>query len=880
MSETLYATSHITGSCSTPANANGSPDGTFTTDTSNTSWASRWAIGDPSGALDTVTQTITVRARKDSASDSGLPTLTATLYENGSSVATLFTAQGVPTDGSYVDLQGTFNGSAISDASAIEVYLAATGHGTGGNKRTIQVDSITLTATVAAMTPITGTSALDGPTGAAEATGAMVVPITGTAAADGPAGSVEQAGGYDTPQFTNIATNPNFEGSDLTNWQLDSTTLSRQQTDVHQGDYSGHVAYPDTQYSAVWSKADASTLYPLDPDQDYYLGFWGNFPSGQQLWFSVYQYDASLAYQALAQITAEGTGAWTFYEVGQFTPASTAVWGKILWGRPNATGAFNMEFDQIMLGPVNILGTGDADAAPGAASATGDVAGQEDEYLSGYVSGNVPTPTAALGAPDGSFTTPTTAAWDCMWEVADPAGTLDTSGTITCVFTMRKSGTGGAPTVNAFAYDGTTYGKVILSTIGAPADTTDTFEVQGTYAASYTPTAADIRLYMTGTTSASTTIQVDAVRFVLPLVTSNDVTGTAALDGAAGAASASGSITVPETSGTADADGPPGSASASGTAAPVETSGTAALDGVPGSASASGSYDVPSTDGTSALDGSPGSASASGAFLTSGTGEADGPTGSASATGDTGAPTLDGSAALAGSPGSASATGSITVLSTSGTADVGGLVGSAWADATGATAGTASATGAPGSVVASGSLTVPSTTGSASFDGSTGSASATGTSGAGVISGTGSLDASAGTASATGDISTPSVTGSATTAGIVGALVALGEAGPVTTSGTATAAGLAGSVVASGGTSVPTLTGSAALVAAVGGAAAYTLQADDHTFTATLGARLYGATLGERHYAAEARRAWLAALGSRRHEADELARRFEVTAWL
>lgn len=149
MAETLYATSHISGSASTPANATGAPNGVATTDSGNVSWTSRWAIGDPSGNL-SGTQSITVRAREAGGSSSGAK-ITVTLYENGASVTTLVSSETLTGGTAFTDYGPyTFDGSLISNSANVEIEIsAATSGGGPSNRRTAQIDSITLLAEVA-----------------------------------------------------------------------------------------------------------------------------------------------------------------------------------------------------------------------------------------------------------------------------------------------------------------------------------------------------------------------------------------------------------------------------------------------------------------------------------------------------------------------------------------------------------------------------------------------------------------------------------------------------------------------------------------------------------------------------------------------------------
>lgn len=154
--ETLYATSHITGSCLTPNNALGAPNAVFTTNSGNSSWTSRWAIGDPVDPLSTANASVTVRMGKPS-TGGGTPTVTITLYENGSSVAVLASGVSMP-DSTSTDLGPyTFAQSLISNRNNVEIEIAVSGNGGGPNQRTANVDSITVAFDTATLTTV-GTS--------------------------------------------------------------------------------------------------------------------------------------------------------------------------------------------------------------------------------------------------------------------------------------------------------------------------------------------------------------------------------------------------------------------------------------------------------------------------------------------------------------------------------------------------------------------------------------------------------------------------------------------------------------------------------------------------------------------------------------------------
>ena len=146
MSETaiLYAVSHVTGSVSTPNNALGAFDGTFTTDgNNNTNWTSRWRLDTLSGSP-TGTQTITLRLRKGS--NSGNPSVSSVqLWQNDTSLATLTLASGSTTISSTTsqDLVYTFASSLLSGLSNVDIQVATSSAGGSPTARNaVEIDGI------------------------------------------------------------------------------------------------------------------------------------------------------------------------------------------------------------------------------------------------------------------------------------------------------------------------------------------------------------------------------------------------------------------------------------------------------------------------------------------------------------------------------------------------------------------------------------------------------------------------------------------------------------------------------------------------------------------------------------------------------------------
>lgn len=151
--ENLYATSHITGSFTTPANAVGSATGTWAGAlNTNTSATSRWAMGDPVDPLTTgATQTIRVVARKGS--NTGTPTIAINLWENGALVSTILAATNV-TSTTGQTLTATFASAAITNRANVEIEIVMTAVGGSGSARnSAQVDTILWEANTTAPSP-------------------------------------------------------------------------------------------------------------------------------------------------------------------------------------------------------------------------------------------------------------------------------------------------------------------------------------------------------------------------------------------------------------------------------------------------------------------------------------------------------------------------------------------------------------------------------------------------------------------------------------------------------------------------------------------------------------------------------------------------------
>lgn len=148
--ETVYADAHITGNFTNSGNAVGNTPTTWAGVTNeNTSQTSRWSLANLTDPLATgQTHTVNVSARKGS--NSGNPTLTINLYENGTLVSALASSVSITSTSGQV-VTGTFSTSAITNPDNIEIEAACTA--AGGNPSTrnaAQIAYIELVAEVEA----------------------------------------------------------------------------------------------------------------------------------------------------------------------------------------------------------------------------------------------------------------------------------------------------------------------------------------------------------------------------------------------------------------------------------------------------------------------------------------------------------------------------------------------------------------------------------------------------------------------------------------------------------------------------------------------------------------------------------------------------------
>lgn len=159
--ENIYLDSSITGSCSTPNNALGAADGTFTTDTSNTSWDHTWHYPAPStgGVSESATQTFVLRVRKQSGS--GTPTIDTISvgFNQGGGTWSSHSISGSPWSvtsltGENITVTDVFSGTfgfstRVDDQLRFRLITTAAGGGPS-NRAAVQVDAVNWQAEVTA----------------------------------------------------------------------------------------------------------------------------------------------------------------------------------------------------------------------------------------------------------------------------------------------------------------------------------------------------------------------------------------------------------------------------------------------------------------------------------------------------------------------------------------------------------------------------------------------------------------------------------------------------------------------------------------------------------------------------------------------------------
>jgi hypothetical protein len=149
--ETLRADAVVANNaCLTPANAQGAPDGTWTTNAGNSTWDCRWSLGNPANELTSgfTTHNAIARVRR-SASGGNNPTATLQLWSNGSLVRQL--ASVALTSDTGQDIGGDFTTAEAGPGANLELRVSGTpAGGSGSTKRTVQVDGFTVVVDTAA----------------------------------------------------------------------------------------------------------------------------------------------------------------------------------------------------------------------------------------------------------------------------------------------------------------------------------------------------------------------------------------------------------------------------------------------------------------------------------------------------------------------------------------------------------------------------------------------------------------------------------------------------------------------------------------------------------------------------------------------------------
>ena len=136
---TFYATSSVSGTCLTPANAVGSTAATWTTNVNFSSWDHIWELAAlPGGGATSGAQSLTIRARKDTGTS---PTLDAYLLEDGVQTKQIVTAQTISsTTGQDVTVSWTPDDP--TKRYRIRVVATAQNGGNNNTRSTVALDYI------------------------------------------------------------------------------------------------------------------------------------------------------------------------------------------------------------------------------------------------------------------------------------------------------------------------------------------------------------------------------------------------------------------------------------------------------------------------------------------------------------------------------------------------------------------------------------------------------------------------------------------------------------------------------------------------------------------------------------------------------------------
>lgn len=143
--QTLHATTHLSGSLDGATNALGAPDGVFTTTPVNTSFTARFGFAAPAAAC-VGDQPIVIRVRKNGGSNAPVFSRIV-IYQSGTQVQEVtlgFSSNNTTGE----DITTSFDGSLITNAAEAAVEIVCINGGGGPSARSSgQIDAFTWTAT-------------------------------------------------------------------------------------------------------------------------------------------------------------------------------------------------------------------------------------------------------------------------------------------------------------------------------------------------------------------------------------------------------------------------------------------------------------------------------------------------------------------------------------------------------------------------------------------------------------------------------------------------------------------------------------------------------------------------------------------------------------
>ena len=147
-SDLLYANASISGACSTPANAHGTNDGTFTTDIDNTSWTHRWGFDNPTVNPDINTGiNASLRLTVRHQDGTGNPQIdSVALFDSTGQIAIVSTGWTITSASSQqitISIPWTSLTDTTGDSLEVQIVTTAAG-GNPGSRSAAQVDEIRL----------------------------------------------------------------------------------------------------------------------------------------------------------------------------------------------------------------------------------------------------------------------------------------------------------------------------------------------------------------------------------------------------------------------------------------------------------------------------------------------------------------------------------------------------------------------------------------------------------------------------------------------------------------------------------------------------------------------------------------------------------------